>query len=121
MFFEANLRVSLAVSSSGGGPPVVGDCEGDYLYEPRRNTLLWQLAVVDSSNKTGAMEFSVPSGSPGQLFPVQVTFTSLQSFARLSVLFSFPLYQAFLISMPKIKIYFIAGDRRQVDRKWPIR
>jgi len=70
---------------SGSGTPVVGECEGEYVYEPRRNTLLWQLAVVDSSNKTGALEFSVTNGTPRQFFPVQVTFQSLQTFARLAV------------------------------------
>jgi hypothetical protein len=63
----------------------VGDCEGEYLYEPRRNTLLWQLTVVDASNKTGAMEFSVQAAHVSDFFPVQVSFQSTQSFARLNV------------------------------------
>jgi len=69
----------------GGGGPVVGECEGDYLYEARKHCLLWQLPVIDSSNKTGAMEFAVPSGTASQFFPVQVTFHGNQPFARLSV------------------------------------
>lgn len=69
----------------GSGAPVVGECEGEYLYEARRNTLLWQLAVVDASNKTGALEFSVSNGTPAQFFPVEVTFQSFQPFARLNV------------------------------------
>jgi hypothetical protein len=65
--------------------PVVSECEGDYVYEARRHTLLWQLPVVDSSNKTGSMEFTVATGHASQFFPVQVSFHSNQAFARLSV------------------------------------
>jgi hypothetical protein len=69
----------------GGGAPVISECEGEYLYDPRRNLLLWQLAVVDSSNSSGAMEFSVPAAIASDFFPVQVSFQSFQSFARLTV------------------------------------
>ncbi|OXA60681.1 coatomer subunit delta [Folsomia candida] len=71
---------------SGGSGPVVSECEGDYVYEARKNHLLWQLPVIDSSNKTGSMEFSVPNGHASQFFPVQVSFHSSQAFARLSVI-----------------------------------
>jgi len=70
---------------AGGGAPVIAECEGEYLYDHRRNLLLWQLAVVDSSNSSGAMEFSVPAAIASDFFPVQVSFQSFQSFARLTV------------------------------------
>lgn len=79
------LDVIISIPIPPGCSPVVGECEGDYLYEARGNTLLWQLAVVDTSNKTGVLDFSVPSGNPGQFFPVQVTFQSTHAFARISV------------------------------------
>ncbi|CAL8099839.1 unnamed protein product [Orchesella dallaii] len=69
----------------GSGGPVVGECEGDYIYEARKHCLLWQLPVIDSSNKTGAMEFTVAGGTASQFFPVQVSFHATQPFARLSV------------------------------------
>lgn len=75
----------MVLSRGSGGGPVVGECEGDYIYEPRKHCLLWQPSVIDSSNKTGSMEFSVPMGTSSQFFPVQVSFHTNQSYARLAV------------------------------------
>lgn len=41
------------------------------------------MAVIDSANKQGAMEFSVPSSIPGDFFPVDVSFTSKTLYADL--------------------------------------
>jgi len=80
-----DVIVSIPIPTGSGGP-VVSDCEGEYLYEPRRNLLLWQLTVVDASNKTGSMEFSVQAAHVSDFFPIQVSFQSTQSFARLNAI-----------------------------------
>lgn len=60
-------------------------CDGDYQHEARKNVLLWSHAIIDASNKSGAIEFSVPASIPGDFFPVQVSFTSKVSYADLRV------------------------------------
>lgn len=74
---------------SGVGAPVVGDCDGEYNYDSRKNTLQWNLPVIDSSNKSGSMEFSV-GGHPDDFFPVTVSFVSKKSYCDIQVsIFSF--------------------------------
>ena len=88
----------VALVSHGCGAPNVSECEGEYQYEARKNQLTWQLPVVDSSNKSGAMEFSC-QGQAEDFFPINVSFYSKRPYADLSVtqFLSFPLgYVMFL-------------------------
>ncbi|KAK2153629.1 hypothetical protein LSH36_291g07023 [Paralvinella palmiformis] len=60
---------------AGVGAPVVSECDGDYHHDSRKCTLEWSLPVIDESNKSGSMEFSI-SGMPDDFFPVTVSFIS---------------------------------------------
>ena len=42
---------------SGVGAPVVHECEGEYRHDSRKNLLEWNLTVIDSSNKTGVVNW----------------------------------------------------------------
>merc|ERR1712076_364933 len=68
----------------GNGAPVVAECDGDYTYE-KRGSLLWQLPLIDSKNKTGSMEFSC-GGNPDDFFPVQVAFFSKKTYSNIRLL-----------------------------------
>jgi hypothetical protein len=70
-------------SSHGPGTPVVSECDGDYTYE-KRGVLLWQLPVIDGSNKTGSMEFTC-HGVPDDFFPIRVSFYSKKSYSGIQV------------------------------------
>uniref|UniRef100_H2ZH53 Coatomer subunit delta n=2 Tax=Ciona savignyi TaxID=51511 RepID=H2ZH53_CIOSA len=58
---------------SGVGAPNVADVDGDFKHDSRKNLLEWCLPVIDSSNSSGSMEFSIP-GSPDDFFPIRVSF-----------------------------------------------
>ncbi|XP_012260956.2 coatomer subunit delta [Athalia rosae] len=68
-----------------GGNPVVGECDGQYTHEARRNILVWSLPLVDSSTKSGSMEFSVQSATPADFFPLQISFSSKTPYANIKV------------------------------------
>lgn len=63
---------------SGCGAPIVGECDGNYNFDARKNILTWTLPLVDESNSTGQMEFTMPS-NPDDFFPVDVSFHSTKS------------------------------------------
>lgn len=65
--------------------PVVSECEGNYEYVKTRNQIVWTLPVIDSSNSTGTLEFTVPNGHADHFFPVNVRFHSDNLFAELAV------------------------------------
>lgn len=61
--------------------PNITECDGDYNYDQRKNTLTWSLPLIDSSNKSGALEFSASNASQNDFFPLQIHFSSNQSYA----------------------------------------
>lgn len=63
----------------------MASCDGDYQHEARKNLLQWNHAIIDASNKSGAIEFSVPASIPGDFFPVQVSFTSKVPYADIRI------------------------------------
>lgn len=69
---------------SGGGAPVVGEVDGDYSYDAKKHVLNWRLAVIDSSNSQGSMEFTI-AGMPDGFFPIQVSFVSTKSYCNIEV------------------------------------
>ncbi|KAK0174047.1 hypothetical protein PV328_007164 [Microctonus aethiopoides] len=68
-----------------GCNPVVGDCDGEYKHESRKNMLVWSLPLVDQSSKSGSMEFSAPSSTPSDFFPLRVSFTSKTPYAKIKI------------------------------------
>ncbi len=69
---------------SGVGAPVVGELEGDHHYDSKKHTLEWHLPVINSSTKTGSLEFTIP-GSPNDFFPIRITFLSTKSYCNIEV------------------------------------
>lgn len=84
--FDTGCLVPVLVDfeRSGAGTPLVKEIEGDYRHDSRKNILEWRLPVIDASNKTGAMEFSI-SGHSNDFFPINVTFVSKKSFCDIAV------------------------------------
>lgn len=78
-----DVLISIPVPS-GVGAPVVGDCDGEYSYDNRKNILQWSLPVIDDSNKTGSMEFTI-SGHANDFFPINVSFVSKKSYCDIQV------------------------------------
>jgi len=70
--------------SSGVGAPVIGDLDGEYKHDSRRNLLEWSLPVIDINNKTGSLEFSV-AGQPNDFFPINVSFVSKRNYCDIQV------------------------------------
>ncbi|XP_071484198.1 coatomer subunit delta-like [Diadema antillarum] len=69
---------------SGVGAPKVSEVDGNYRHDARHNFLEWSLPVIDSSNTTGSMEFSI-AGQPDDFFPVTVSFISRKSYCNIQV------------------------------------
>ncbi|XP_060768329.1 archain 1a [Neoarius graeffei] len=85
---EESLELNDVVISiplpSGVGAPVIGDLDGEYRHDSRRNILEWCLPVVDVKNKTGSLEFSI-AGQPNDFFPVNVSFVSKGNYCDIQV------------------------------------
>ncbi|CAI4230637.1 unnamed protein product [Auanema sp. JU1783] len=78
-------NVNIVVPLPPATAPVVSECEGSYEFQKTRNQILWTLPVIESSNSSGTLEFTVPNGHSDHFFPVQVKFSSEKLFADISV------------------------------------
>ncbi|MCJ8748611.1 hypothetical protein PDJAM_G00166800 [Pangasius djambal] len=78
-----DIVISIPIPS-GVGAPVIGDLDGEYRHDSRRNVLEWCLPVVDIKNKTGSLEFSI-AGQPNDFFPVNVSFVSKGNYCDIQV------------------------------------
>lgn len=74
----------MSCSRSGVGAPVIGEIDGEYRHDSRRNLLEWCLPVIDAKNKSGSLEFSI-AGQPNDFFPVQVSFVSKKNYCNIQV------------------------------------
>nr|CAI5851544.1 unnamed protein product [Callosobruchus analis] len=79
--YDVNITIPLPI----GCTPAVGDCDGTYTHESRRNQLIWSLPLIDATNKSGSMEFNAVRANPNDFFPVTVSFTSKSSYANIKV------------------------------------
>ncbi|CAH1123394.1 unnamed protein product [Ceutorhynchus assimilis] len=79
---DVNISIPLPI----GCTPLVGECDGTYTHESRKNLLVWSLPFVDGSNKSGSMEFNAPRAIAGDFFPLNVSFTSKTSYASIKII-----------------------------------
>lgn len=64
----------------------VSNCDGgDYKYDTRRSVIEWQIDLIDSTNRTGSMEFVVPAADSSSFFPIDARFSSKKIFADITV------------------------------------
>uniref|UniRef100_A0A1B6C3S5 Coatomer subunit delta n=1 Tax=Clastoptera arizonana TaxID=38151 RepID=A0A1B6C3S5_9HEMI len=69
-----------------GCAPKITECDGDYKHDHHKNSLTWSLPVIDSSNRSGTLEFTAATAIPGDFFPLTVSFVSKKSYADLRAL-----------------------------------
>ena len=78
-------NVSVIIPLPGHSAPRVGDCNGSYSVDPSIKCLIWKIPLIDSSNSSGMIEFTVSSEDVDSLFPIQATFSSKSLFCELQV------------------------------------
>lgn len=76
-------NVTVTVPLPFGNAPVIQECSGVYSYEPKKNVLIWSVAVVDMSNPTGSIEFEAPKSIASDFFPIKVDFMSKSSYNKI--------------------------------------
>lgn len=76
---DVNITIPLP---SGNAAPVVHQWEGSYTQKGR--TLIWNIPLISSSQKTGTLEFTVTPAIPSDFFPLNISWTSETSCAMLT-------------------------------------
>ncbi|KAH9624442.1 hypothetical protein KSS87_017234 [Heliosperma pusillum] len=72
-------------------PPNVRHIDGEWRYDPRNSVLEWSILFIDNSNRSGSVEFAVPTTDPSAFYPISVQFTAIDTFSGLKVANVIPL------------------------------
>ncbi|CEF97336.1 Coatomer delta subunit [Ostreococcus tauri] len=66
-------------------PPVVNSCDGEFRFDARHGVMEWNIELIDSSNRSGSMEFIIPVANTEAFFPIDVNFSSTQTFCDIDI------------------------------------
>lgn len=75
------IKIPLGTSAS----PQILTVDGTHRHNASAQELLWELAMIDDSNATGTLEFSIQQKSADAFFPIDVQFSSSELFCGLEV------------------------------------
>ncbi|XP_077210003.1 coatomer subunit delta-like isoform X2 [Tasmannia lanceolata] len=90
MFDLQNVVISVPLPALRD-PPNVQQIDGEWRYDSRRSVMEWSILLIDSSNRSGSMEFVVPPADSSVFFPINVRFTAARTFSDVKVVGVLPL------------------------------
>jgi len=60
--------------------------DGSYKHHQQNNELIWELQLIDKSNPSGSLEFTISQKNSDAFFPITVQFSSQQLFCNVDIL-----------------------------------
>ena len=78
-------NVQIVIPLGTAEAPRVANADGSYRHNPSAHELVWTIDMIDASNRTGSLEFTIAQRNSDAFFPVKVNFTSHQLFCKLDV------------------------------------
>lgn len=79
----SDVTIAIPLPAGVGGPNI-GEVDGDYNYDAKKASLEWNLAVINSNNASGSMEFTI-AGCSDDFFPINVSFYSTKTICDISM------------------------------------
>lgn len=77
--------VVITIPIGTGSQPTVSQCDGEFVYNGRTQSVEWRLALIDESNSQGSLEFTTAVTDANSFFPVNVSFSSKQTYAPIVI------------------------------------
>ncbi|GMH13186.1 hypothetical protein Nepgr_015027 [Nepenthes gracilis] len=90
MFDLQNVVISVPLPALREAPNV-RQIDGEWRYDPRNSILEWSMVLIDNSNRSGSMEFTIPLTDTSIFFPISVRFSATNTFSELKVVNLVPL------------------------------
>ena len=78
-----DVRIKIPLGTSNA--PNIIAVDGMHKHNAQAGELLWQLDIIDNSNATGSLEFTIQQRDADPFFPITVDFSSPQIFCDMSV------------------------------------
>ncbi|CAI9267995.1 unnamed protein product [Lactuca saligna] len=90
MFDLQNVVISVPLPALREAPNVK-QIDGEWRFDSRNSMLEWSIVLIDDSNRSGSMEFVVPSVDSSAFFPISVRFSATTTFSGMKVVSIVPL------------------------------
>ena len=78
---DVRIRIPLGTSEAPG----ILSVDGSHRFNPQSGELLWELQLIDKSNSSGSLEFTIAQKNVDAFFPITVEFCSQQLFCNVDV------------------------------------
>ena len=78
-----DVRIKIPLGTSNA--PNIISMDGMHKHNAQAGELLWQLDMIDQSNATGSLEFTIQQKDADAFFPISVDFSSPQMFCDMDV------------------------------------
>jgi len=79
----SNLSIKIPLGT--GASPQILSVDGSHKHNVNAQELLWEVPLVDDSNATGTLEFTISQKSADAFFPIEVQFNSNELFCDIDV------------------------------------
>jgi coatomer subunit delta len=71
-----NVKIRIPVLSMDA--PCINTIDGNYTHDKANNCLIWEIDMIDSSNSSGNLEFTIAEKDADSFFPINISFSSQQ-------------------------------------------
>lgn len=78
--------VVITIPCPSSEAPEVTNNDGDYHFDHKTKMLTWTISEISSDNGSGSLEFSIPEVEEEAMYPINIHFTSENTFAKIEVL-----------------------------------
>ena len=78
-----NVRIHIPLCTSE--PPNIIHVDGSHRHDSKDGVLVWEIDMIDTSNSTGSMEFSIAQRDADAFFPINVDFASPDMYCNAEV------------------------------------
>ena len=78
---DVRIRIPLGTSEAPG----ILSVDGSHKYNSHSGELIWELQLIDKSNSSGSLEFTIAQRNADAFFPITVEFSSQQLFCHVDV------------------------------------
>lgn len=78
-------QVKIAIPIQSAELPNIRTIDGQYQMNRTTNELIWEIDMIDSSNSSGNLEFTIAEKDMDSFFPINVSFTSSSMYCNMDV------------------------------------
>jgi coatomer subunit delta len=79
------LGVKIKIPLGTSEAPTILNMDGSHRHSPSAQEMVWELDLIDKSNSTGSLEFTIAQKNADAFFPITVSFESQKLFCNIDV------------------------------------